>query len=223
MKSGMDIELIIHELRLRIGRNTIPRDYGFPCFPIYCYYPSKALNIPQHSELIRKRIWDFKIDRAYITRQMHQISVEFFVPKVVEILYMVFGDCIREFVFMCVPAKTICGNELRWRDFSNAVCEECGMVNGFNYVSIAQEGTQKHNNLGSGKDAKLIFNEEAIKGKYVVICDDICSYGKTLKTFYKKLMNVGAKDCVGITLGVTTHSLQETEPMEIYNRFEFLK
>lgn len=90
------------------------------------------------------------------------------------------------------------------------------MENDYGYVSILSEGTQKHLHIGRGRDVELSFDRDAIERKYIVVCDDICSYGKTMKTFYRRLLKNGAKDCIGITLGITTHGLQREEPMNLY-------
>ena len=197
----------------------MPRDFGFPCFPLYCYYPTDVPYLSQESVNIRRMIWNLKYDRNHITAAEHLRAVNFFVPKVVETLSLILGDGLKDCVLMCIPAKTVHGNELRWKDFSRAVCKESGMENGYGYVSILSEGTQKHLHLGRGKDVELSFDREEIAGKYIVICDDICSYGKTMKTFYRKLLENGARDCVGITLGITTHCLQRVEPICIYKSY----
>lgn len=43
------------------------------------------------------------------------------------------------------------------------------MENGYGYVSILSEGTQKHLHLGRGRDVVLSFDRESIDGKYIVI------------------------------------------------------
>lgn len=217
----VDIGKRISDIRLRTGKNTVPRDFGFPCFPLYCYYPTDVPYVSQDSINIRRMIWNFKYDRNHISAAEHSRAVRFFVPKVVKTLSLILGDGLKDCVLMCIPAKTVQGNELRWKDFSHAVCEESRMEDGYGYVSILSEGTQKHLHIGRGRDVVLSFDRDAIEGKYIVVCDDICSYGKTMKTFYRRLLENGAKDCLGITLGITTHNTQMMEPICMYkNRID---
>ncbi|MBO7444845.1 MAG: hypothetical protein J6T86_00335 [Bacteroidales bacterium] len=166
-------------------------------------------------------IWNLKYDRNHITAAEHSRAVSFFVPKVVETLSLILGSGLKDYVLMCIPAKIVQGNELRWKDFSRIVCEESGMKDGYGYVSILSEGTQKHLHLGRGRDVELSFDRDAIDGKYIVVCDDICSYGKTMKTFCRRLLENGARDCIGIMLGITTHTLQRIEPIKLYGDYDF--
>ena len=110
-------------------------------------------------------------------------------------------------VFMCIPAACQRTYVRRCRDFSSYVCSMCGAIDGFNYVNIIGRRTKKHISQchEANEQTNLAIDEDMIKGKKIILFDDVVTTGATCQEFKERLEKLGAEVVLAIFLGKTKH------------------
>lgn len=113
--------------------------------------------------------------------------------EVSELIYNVFGEeNISSVVFICIPTgigmpmKITCVDDSRdaqrysdrFSILSNRICNQLGIVNGMSYVSY--------------KEGKPYFDEEYLKGKNIILFDDVLTRGTTAVRVRDELNALGA-------------------------------
>ena len=88
------------------------------------YYPVRIKNVGEQQKADRQTIWDFKDGRAY-----EQVAL-----MTAKHLQELFGSRLTSIVFTCVPASTQEKNELRYKRFSERVCELTHAINGYPHM-----------------------------------------------------------------------------------------
>ena len=172
-------------------------------FPIWFYYPvSSNVEVDERDWEIRRLIWNFKGDISKVTNEEHQMALIKIKDKVVSTIGCTFGfDLKQEIVFCCVPSSTKQSFMLRYKQFSKQVSNSLNMVDGYDMVKYIENSTPKH--LGGEGIPKYDFYNENIKGKPVIVFDDIYTTGNTIRRFCAKLVKRGACVIGGIVLGMT--------------------
>lgn len=190
---------LLSSLREWIKIETFP----YYLFPIWFYYPvSSNVVVDERDWEIRRLIWNFKGDNSKVSNEEHLFALSKVKDKVVSTISCTFGfDLKQEVVFCCVPSSTKESYMLRYEEFSKQVCERLNMVNGFDIVNYIEDSTPKH--LGGKGIPQYDFLNDRIKGKAVIVFDDIYTTGNTLRRFCAKLVKRGAYVIGGIVLGMT--------------------
>lgn len=192
-----DVNLVsLHNEWLRISH--LP----YFLFPIYTYYPKGFFGLSERDNQIQKFIWNFKDadnseDISYQQDLQHAINV------VKSVLLCTFGedDC-KKLTFICVPPASEDRYIKRYRTFSNLICSELGMKNGFASVIYESNSAPKH--LG-GSGSLSVKISPCVQNDKVIVFDDIYTTGRTLNGFCNKLAKNGAFVLGAIVLGITQH------------------
>lgn len=140
----------------------------------------------------RRLIWDFKTDG--FKEGIDPSKVNIICSGVGEIIYNVFGkEDISSLVFMCIPngmaVYQLGSRKLpesfdtqryfeRFGILSSRICEQYGIINGMDYVRC--------------EDGCHVFDEDFLRGKNVILFDDIITQGKTAVQVSKELKKLGA-------------------------------
>lgn len=179
--------------------------YGIKHHYIFDYLKTTAPRSASDSEWdIRHLIWAFKNDPNKQDRDYsYSEALDIIVPRYERVLRETFGNLLSKLTFVCLPASTAQKNRLRWSEFSQRICSELNMSNAFSHISIIQDAVPKH--LGGDGNPELSFDETYFKDRYVIICDDIKTSGKSLATFQLRLNRMGAKVICAFTIGQTVH------------------
>lgn len=167
------------------------------------YLPKREFNhsnvkIDSRFETSNQMIYDFKEGRN--TRIMADNFAHAFINK--------FGKREKEeYVFMPIPASTVVKNEKRFRLFCKLVCDALDFENGYESVSLMSDrqsfkGLHKELN----KISNLQFNSMAIKGKKVILFDDVITSGASFKQMSNKIKSLGATKVFGFFLAMTKAS-----------------
>ncbi len=172
-------------------------------FPMWIYYPvSSNVEVDERDWEIRRLIWNFKGDISKVTNEEHLTALSIVIDKVVSTIGCTLGfDLKQEVVFCCVPSSTKESFMLRYEDFSKQICERLNMVNGYDIVNYIEDSSPKH--LGGEGIPKYDLSNESIKGKPVIVFDDIYTTGNTIRRYCAKLVKRGACVIGGIVLGMT--------------------
>ncbi len=165
-------------------------------YAFYDYFPMHCKNVSEKDWRVRHLIWDFKDGRAFT-----------FVAEITaKALIRAFGKNVNEIVFACVPASSHKKNELRYKEFSNMVCELTGAMNAYSHIKIDGERRAVHERFDSKKmDLVQVveFDEDFFKGKKVLVFDDILTRGFSYAKFANQIEKMGAEVLGGFFLGRT--------------------
>lgn len=168
--------------------NGIPYKYFFK------YHPLSAGTIPGGDEVHRQLIWDFKDAR--------QKAQEIVLSHVVDYLKRLnIDDYFEKITFVCAPASSYESYRNRFALFSKRVCEECRMRDGTPHISILNSVTPRH--LGGKESVKYAVDINYLKGRWVIVFDDLVTTGSTISKFISRLSEAGAKVIGIITVGRT--------------------
>jgi len=172
-------------------------------FPMWIYYPvSSNVVVDNRDWEIRRLIWNFKGDISNVTSLEHKKALSTVKEKVISTIGNTLGfNLKKEIIFCCVPSSTKQSFALRYKEFSERVCFRLNMVNGYDMVNYIEDSTPKH--LGGEGEPKYDIINEGIKGKPVIVFDDIYTTGNTLRLFCAKLVKRGACVIGAIVLGMT--------------------
>ena len=107
-------------------------------------------------------------------------------------------------VLVCSPASSSISNEVRYRFFSEEVCNKTGITNGFHHIEVTGIATPKH--LGGKGCVDFDAEESFFSGKYVLLFDDLVTSGGTISLTKRRLESAGAKVIGLISLGQTKSS-----------------
>lgn len=179
--------------------------YGIRHNYIYEYLKTKAIRNASQSEWdIRHLIWALKNDPDKTdTQYSYSTALDIVIPQYEKILQKTFSSLTSKLTLACLPASTSLKNKLRWYDFSKRICNDLNMTNAYDHIRIVSDAVPKH--LGGDGIAELSFDDYFFKGKYIVICDDIKTSGKSLSVFRTQLERLNATVICALTVGLTIH------------------
>ena len=153
------------------------------------YYPVRIKNVGEQQKADRQTIWDFKDGRAY--EQVAQMTARH--------LQELFGSRITSIVFSCVPASTAEKNELRYKRFSERVCELTHAINGYPHMQVSAGRLAVHEHRR---------DTDFFKGKDVLLFDDIITKGISYATTADNLEACGANVLGGLFLAKTFYKVR---------------
>lgn len=137
----------------------------------------------------RDYIVNFKGNSELTTEIDHQQALEKAIVDITQLIKDSFGDATQQLTLVCIPASTKANTSRRFEEFSQKVCLNTGMVNSFPLFSWNEEGDE----------CQIPYDE--LKGKDVLLFDDIIASGGSVCRFADKLTNEGAHVVAAIALG----------------------
>lgn len=198
---------------------------SFLTFSLYNYYPTTCeWEADADDWEIRYLIWHFKnsSERDYLRRVSRGIIVnshidylmalDKIIPLVEKILKRTFGDDLSRLTLACIPASTKINTSRRYARFSERLCAETNMTNGYNYINILQEGQAKH--LGGSSSTVIECEKDFFKDKFVLMFDDVITRGNSMIRFKRLLEDSGAYVIGGMSIGRTKHEKIDQHPID---------
>lgn len=180
---------------------------------LFYYYPTTCdFEATEEEWAIRWIIWDFKNTPGKTSETEHQNTLNKVIPMIKDNLLKTFEEKnLKYLTLVCIPASSQLKTQARYKEFSQRICNELGMINAYPHITVTKEKEEKHLG-GSDLDInKLHFDEEFFKGKYVLLFDDIITKGKSMVTFKNKMESLGAIVIGGLALGKTKHERPVTQ------------
>ena len=166
------------------------------------YYPVRIKNVGEQQKADRQTIWDFKDGRAY--EQVAQMTAKH--------LQELFGSRLTGIVFSCVPASTAEKNELRYKRFSERVCELTHAINGYPHMQVSAGRLAVHEHRKDEAEARTAqmadYDTDFFKGKDVLLFDDIITTGISYATTAENLEACGANVLGGLFLAKTFYKVR---------------
>ena len=173
---------------------------GLPHKFFFDYYPTNKYtetDLSKEQLSSRSFIWGFKDGKDYYQTKAVEMVSEF-----------INNSGLKQFasklVLVCSPASSSISNEVRYRFFSEEVCNKTGITNGFHHIEVTGIATPKH--LGGKGCVDFDAEESFFSGKYVLLFDDLVTSGGTISLTKRRLESAGAKVIGLISLGQTKSS-----------------
>lgn len=164
----------------------------------------------------RWTVWNFKNTLGKTSEEDHQEALSDVIPRINNILTTTFGKkYLKYLTLVCIPASTVEKTSARYKEFSERLCKETGMINAYNYTTVVTECEEKKFG-GSGITTNNVsFNENFFKAKCVLLFDDVITKGESMLRFKRKLESLGAVVIAGMSIGKTKHEKQQSNPIDI--------
>lgn len=166
------------------------------------YYPVRIKNVGEEQKAARQTIWDFKDGRSY--EEVAQMTAERLKEQ--------FGDGLKDIVFSCIPASSAEKNELRYKRFSERVCELAHTINGYPHIQVSGERMTVHDHRKNEQEARnadiVSFDKSFFSGKKVLLFDDVISKGISYANIANRLEQFGAEVLGGFFLGKTFYKVR---------------
>lgn len=170
------------------------------------YYP-KRYKINSLDKKIRNEIYNFK----------NGISFNKFLIEIKDWLIEKYGDYqLNKLILLPIPASNKKMNEKRYKNFCKLLSESLNIENGYGYIDMNENNIPNHlkNDL-KNKKYEFILDKNRLKGRHLIIFDDILTSGKTLFSLANDLENLNCKIRLVIFLART---IKEEDYNEEYFR-----
>ena len=197
-----------------------PRNVNLPCFSLYYYYPTTCdWSAGDEEWWVRKLIWNFKASpntpqSEETIVKLHNSAEVIVIPYIKKVLLHFLGSELNKLTLVCIPSSKKIVTERRYKTFSENLCKETGMINGYPFVKLITEGDSAH--LGGINNSEYALEQSFFRGKFVLIFDDVITSGRSMNKIKIQLESCGAFVIGGISLGFTKHEYQGDNPINQY-------
>jgi len=165
------------------------------CFYIHDYYPvSYQKEISTHQKKVSNLVFRFK-ERKQSTLVAKPFSLA--------ILRMPFFKNLKNPILIPIPAATRESNIQRFAQFIYLLSKRLKIEDGFKAIWIKEDREQMKGQTNQDKLFNLDFNLKYIKGKDILLIDDIFTTGDSFIQIKRKLINLEAKSVIGLFFGKT--------------------
>ncbi len=173
---------------------------AFRCFSMYYYFPTTCeWEAGEDVWDVRHLIWDFKDGKEYARAKV--------VAQLKRLLTYYFKESVSSLTLVCICASTAEKTEKRYKLFSNQICAETGMENGFGYVKVSQDGETMRS--GGTVRPQIAVHKTFFKGKNVILFDDVVTTGGSMLKYKDWLERHDANVVAGISIGRTKHDYDQ--------------
>lgn len=162
-------------------------------YALYDYVPQRFHRVSFAQQETNRHILDFKAGRMYAKRWAAQAIGQALAAAE-----------LKEVVVVCVPASCQRTYARRYRKFSRMLCDICGAADGFDCIEVIGHRQKAHR--GAQRNESLVQNvviSSNLRGRKVLVIDDIYTTGATYNAFTTRLAEAGALVCGAVFLGKT--------------------
>ena len=104
---------------------------------------------------------------------------------------------------MVIPASTRQRHEHRFKDFCTTASRLLRITNGYDAITITHDREEYKGRQDKDKTANLHFDATAIRGRHILLFDDLLTTGAGLSQVSRKLLACGALSVTGLFLAKT--------------------
>lgn len=168
-------------------------------FALDTYYPVRYKSVPTEVKNIRSLIFNFKDGKGSASKVANQIASAFCNS------FVALGESgwSKNLTIAVIPASTKLVNEKRYRKFCSDLSGNLKCINGYNAITIKQDRKALKGQASANKTSNLRFDHGIIKGRIILLIDDVITSGGSYIENRNILLNCGAKEVIGIFLGRT--------------------
>ena len=171
------------------------------------YFPTSCIFEATQSEWNdRWLVWNFKNTPGKTSASAHNNALNTVIPRMKSILTSTFGiQLLKDLTFVCIPASSAIKTELRYAEFSKRICEETGMINAYDHITVVSSTSEKKFGGSGICTESLAFDDCYFKGRYILLFDDVITKGESMLRFKRKMEELGANVIAGFSVGRTKH------------------
>ena len=171
------------------------------------YFPTSCIFEATQSEWNdRWLVWNFKNTPGKTSASDHINALNTVIPRMKSLLTSTFGiRLLKDLTFVCIPASSAIKTELRYAEFSKRICEETGMINAYDHITVVSSTTEKKFGGSGICTESLAFDDYYFKGRYILLFDDVITKGESMLRFKRKMEELGANVIAGFSVGRTKH------------------
>lgn len=171
---------------------------GFECVSLHKYYGwGKYHNDISSADIeLRQCIWDFKDGKTQSARVRFANDVSSYLKEV-------YGDNLRNMWFCTAQASTSQNAFNRYHGFCQMVSNASGINNGYDLIEVTGEKASAHAGGGVRGDISNLTVSLEVRGKHIVLFDDVTTSGGTMKNLRNELLRRGAAKVDCLTFGKT--------------------
>ena len=162
-------------------------------YALYDYIPKRMLRHASFEQLeLHRMILDFKDGRRYAKRWAAK-------SMAMALRYVNLTDV----VVVCIPASNMAAHVRRYKVFIRLLCKLTGATDGFGMISVSGKREKRHK---AGRDIDIMNNtciNADLKGRRVLVIDDICTTCSSANDFIASLRMAGADVCMALFLAKT--------------------
>ncbi len=165
------------------------------CFYIHDYYPvSHQKEISTYQKKVSNLVFRFKEgNQSALVAKLFSLAI----------LRMPFFKDLENPVLIPIPAATRERNIQRFARFNYLLAKRLKIEDGYKAIWIKEDREQMKGQTNQDKIFNLDFSIRYIKGKNVLLVDDIFTTGDSFIQIKRKLAELGAKSVIGLFFGKT--------------------
>lgn len=169
---------------------------GCRCHYLHDYYPTKIEKTDEHQKRVSNLIFRFK-EGGHCGELVARILA-------LCLKHAGFNGTKEDTVLIPIPASTRERQRKRFPVVCYYLSEWLGITDGFKAIWIAEDREQMKGR-GKGKDTlgNLQFTRRYIKGRHVLLLDDVFTTGESFRQLQRKMKKLGALSITGVFLGKT--------------------
>lgn len=161
------------------------------------YFPKRFLGrISFEQQLVHYMVLGFKDGRNVYTRWAAKLFSQ-------ALAFMDLSDT----VIVCIPASTRFSHVRRWKRFSEMLCRRTGAIDGFDRVQVCGSRRRAHitgdYELATNIKHYVHIDADFLKGRKVLVIDDICTTGQSSDAFIAAIEAAGATVTMALFLAKT--------------------
>lgn len=166
-------------------------------YALFDYVPRRRVSRCSFEQQdVNRRILDFKDGRKYATRWAARVMA----------MALAAID-LTDVVLMPVPASGPYSHARRYKRFLQQLCATCNAVNGYSHLVVRNHREKVHTSgrydWCSEQQLYIDVDHDFLRGKKVVVIDDICTTCTTANAFITYLQSAGADVCMALFLAKT--------------------
>ncbi|KUF41649.1 hypothetical protein AS361_17490 [Myroides marinus] len=196
-----DIPLLSHPIPTNINnlfRNSYTPKTGQEFYYLLDYISN--YNIEQFSDSVFKHIRNdfiFKFKEGSYPRKL-PIIIAYYIYSNYKNLLDKNNICI-----CIIPASSNENNIARFKKFTQTIADLLNIENGFDYISRTKDKENSRANKKENNPLENVIFSDKLKGKTILLIDDISTKGTSIELFNNKLLNAGCASCINIVLAKT--------------------
>lgn len=167
---------------------------GMECHYIHDYYPMSC-KADEYAWKARHCVFSFKEgERSDLWAKIFSLCL---------LRLPAFHKIRHNAVLVPIPASTRQTNIWRYSSFCCELSRALSITDGFRTSWINYDREEMRGTVGEDKLKNLSFNKKYIDGKDVILVDDVCTTGGSMKQMGRKMLELGATSVMGMCLGKT--------------------
>lgn len=180
----------------------IGQDYAHDIeyYYIHDYYPLTCKQVSHKARQVRNTVYAFKDgEKSLLWAKVFSVCIS----------KLSCFDAIKEnAVLVPIPASTKKAHGRRFTRFCRELAKRLDIADGFRTLWIEFDREKMKGTIGKNKIENLTFNRIHIKGKHVLLVDDVIMTGTSLVQIGKKLLELGALSVRGVFMAKTVREAE---------------